>query len=69
MSVDTQIAIAMALIPFLVVWGLLALTSRLAAARKAIGDSGQAQRYIRTVHGRGYRFVGQVEAREELAAT
>ena len=35
MSVDTQIAIAMALIPFLVVWGLLALTSRLAAARSA----------------------------------
>lgn len=33
MSVDTQIAITIALIPFLGVWGLLALTSRVAAAR------------------------------------
>ncbi|MEX1102775.1 MAG: alpha/beta fold hydrolase, partial [Dehalococcoidia bacterium] len=29
-------------------------------ARKAIGDDGQAQRLIRTVHGRGFRFVGDV---------
>jgi pimeloyl-ACP methyl ester carboxylesterase/DNA-binding winged helix-turn-helix (wHTH) protein len=34
-----------------------ALTSRLKAARRAIGDDGQEQRCIRTVHGRGYRFV------------
>ena len=34
-----------------------ALTSRLMAARKALGDSGQEQRYIKTVHGRGYRFA------------
>jgi pimeloyl-ACP methyl ester carboxylesterase/DNA-binding winged helix-turn-helix (wHTH) protein len=34
-----------------------ALTSRLKAARRAIGDDGRAQRLIRTVHGRGYRFV------------
>lgn len=38
-----------------------ALTSRLKAARRAIGDDGQAQRLIRTVHGRGYRFVAPVE--------
>ena len=38
-----------------------ALTSRLKAARRAIGDDGQTQRCIRTVHGRGYRFVAPVE--------
>lgn len=38
-----------------------ALTSRIKAARHAIGDDGRAQRLIRTVHGRGYQFVGDVE--------
>jgi pimeloyl-ACP methyl ester carboxylesterase/DNA-binding winged helix-turn-helix (wHTH) protein len=38
-----------------------ALTSRVKAARHAVGDDGQAQRMIRTVHGRGYRFVAPVE--------
>jgi pimeloyl-ACP methyl ester carboxylesterase len=42
-----------------------ALTTRVMEARKALGDSGREQRYIRTVHGRGYRFVGEV--REEAA--
>lgn len=37
-----------------------ALTSRLKAARRAIGDDGRAQRCIRTVHGRGYRFIAPV---------
>jgi hypothetical protein len=37
-----------------------ALHSRLMSARRAIGDSGDAQRLIRTIHGRGYRFVGEV---------
>jgi DNA-binding winged helix-turn-helix (wHTH) protein/tetratricopeptide (TPR) repeat protein len=36
------------------------LSSRLKAARKAIGDSGRAQSLIRTVRGRGYQFVGEV---------
>lgn len=36
------------------------LTSRLKAARKAVGDDGKAQNVIRTVHGRGYRFVAGV---------
>jgi DNA-binding winged helix-turn-helix (wHTH) protein/predicted ATPase len=36
------------------------LSSRLMAARKAIGDSGRAQLLIRTVRGRGYQFVGEV---------
>lgn len=42
-----------------------ALSSRLMSARKAIGDSGQEQRFIRTVHRRGFRFVGEVELREK----
>jgi DNA-binding winged helix-turn-helix (wHTH) protein len=36
------------------------LTSRLNAARKAIGDSGALQQLIRTVPRRGIRFVGEV---------
>jgi len=39
-----------------------ALTSRIKAARQAVGDDGQRQRVIRTVHGRGYRFVGELRA-------
>jgi predicted ATPase/DNA-binding winged helix-turn-helix (wHTH) protein len=38
-----------------------ALTSRLKAARRAVGDDGQAQRTIETVHGVGYAFVAAVE--------
>lgn len=40
------------------------LTSRIKSARQAIGDDGQSQRFIRTVHGRGYQFVGEVRAAE-----
>jgi DNA-binding winged helix-turn-helix (wHTH) protein/tetratricopeptide (TPR) repeat protein len=36
------------------------LTSRLMAARKALGDSARKQEWIKTVHGRGYRFIGEV---------
>lgn len=43
------------------------LTSRLKEARKAVGDSGKAQSIIRTVHGRGYRFVANIRSREEEA--
>lgn len=39
-----------------------AVTSRIKQAHQAIGDDGQAQRLIRTVHGRGYRFVDEVRA-------
>jgi pimeloyl-ACP methyl ester carboxylesterase/DNA-binding winged helix-turn-helix (wHTH) protein len=41
-----------------------ALTSRIKAARRAIGDDGRAQQTIRTVHGRGYRFVAAVTVRD-----
>src|SRR5262249_36629602 len=37
------------------------LDHRVMEARQAIGDSGQTQRRIHTLRGRGYRFVGAVE--------
>lgn len=37
-----------------------AISSRIKSARQAIGDDGSEQRLIRTVHGRGFRFVGEV---------
>ena len=42
------------------------MSSRITAARHAIGDSGEAQRLIRTVARKGFRFVGtvQIEARQ-----
>jgi DNA-binding winged helix-turn-helix (wHTH) protein/tetratricopeptide (TPR) repeat protein len=47
------------------VWGhrfitLASLSSRLKAARQAIGDDGKEQHAIRTVRGRGFRFVAPV---------
>ena len=38
------------------------LNSRVMTARKALGDSGAEQRYIKTVHGRGYRFAAPVSS-------
>ena len=38
-----------------------AITSRVKSVRQAVGDDGRAQRIIRTVHGRGYQFVAEVE--------
>ena len=46
-----------------------ALSSRIKAARQAIGDNGQAQRLIRTVHKRGFRFVGDVESFDPAPAS
>jgi len=37
------------------------LATRVKTARKLLGDDGQAQRMIRTVHGCGYQFVGPLE--------
>jgi DNA-binding winged helix-turn-helix (wHTH) protein/pimeloyl-ACP methyl ester carboxylesterase len=42
------------------------LNNRVNAARRAIGDSGEQQNFIRTMARRGFRFVGEV--REELPA-
>ena len=44
------------------------LTSRISALRRAIGDSGEAQRLIRTVPRKGLRFVGSVEEARNAAA-
>ena len=38
-----------------------ALTSRIKSARRAVGDDGQAQRVIATVHRRGYRMAAPVD--------
>jgi pimeloyl-ACP methyl ester carboxylesterase len=45
------------------------LGSRINAARRAIGDDGEAQRLIRTVARRGLRFIGEVVAEPEKPAT
>lgn len=42
-----------------------ALSSRLKDVRRAIGDDGSAQRLVKTVHGRGYRFVADLEISSE----
>jgi pimeloyl-ACP methyl ester carboxylesterase/DNA-binding winged helix-turn-helix (wHTH) protein len=47
------------------VWGdrfvsASAVASRLMQARRAVGDTGERQQVIATVHGRGYRFVAPV---------
>lgn len=44
------------------------VNSRIRSARLAIGDDGKAQRLIRTVHRRGFRFVGQPEVEDTTAA-
>jgi len=44
-----------------------ALTTRLNAARTAIGDSGEEQRLIKTLPRKGFRFVGQVREAQEPA--
>ncbi len=48
------------------VWGgrivseLAALTTRINAVRRALGDDGTAQRLVRTLPRKGVRFVGEV---------
>jgi TolB-like protein/DNA-binding winged helix-turn-helix (wHTH) protein len=37
------------------------LSSRINAARRALGDTGNDQAFIRTLHKRGFRFVGHVQ--------
>jgi adenylate cyclase len=45
-----------------------ALTTRINAARRAIGDSGRTQQLIRTLPRKGFRFIGLVREAEKLAA-
>ena len=44
-----------------------ALSRCVVKARRAIGDTGERQRSLRTVHGRGFRFVAEVERVSGLA--
>jgi predicted ATPase/DNA-binding winged helix-turn-helix (wHTH) protein len=49
------------------VWGTRfvtesALTTQIKFARRALGDDGTKQRFIRTVHRRGYEFIAQPDA-------
>jgi TolB-like protein len=37
------------------------ISSRIRSARQAVGDDGQQQTTIRTVHGKGFRFVAEVQ--------
>jgi TolB-like protein/Tfp pilus assembly protein PilF len=45
------------------------LTSRINAARKAVGDSGSEQALIRTIARKGFRFVGTVQTGRDGAAS
>ncbi len=39
------------------------IASRIRSARQAVGDDGGSQSVIRTIHGRGFRFVAEVQDR------
>ncbi|MGD8347601.1 MAG: alpha/beta fold hydrolase [Gammaproteobacteria bacterium] len=43
------------------------LSSRIKSARKLLGDDGARQKYIRTLHGRGFRFCAALDADREAA--
>lgn len=45
-----------------------AISSRVKAARRAVGDDGSAQRIIKTIHGRGFRCVADVRIVADAAA-
>ena len=45
------------------------LSNHIKSARKALGDDGQKQRVIKTVHGRGYQFVAETESLTEPVNT
>ena len=43
------------------------LTSRIKSARQALGDSGKTQQFIKTIHGKGFRFIADVRFTDGLA--
>lgn len=45
-----------------------ALSSRIKSVRQALGDDGKSQHLIRTVHGRGFRFIGDVVSTDDPGA-
>ncbi len=44
-----------------------ALNARINAARKAVGDTGETQRFIKTVPRKGYRFVADIDEASPIA--
>src|SRR5262249_27908197 len=44
-----------------------AVASRVKSARHALGDDGKSQRFIKTLHGQGYRFVAAARAARSTA--
>jgi TolB-like protein/DNA-binding winged helix-turn-helix (wHTH) protein/tetratricopeptide (TPR) repeat protein len=45
------------------------LNSRISAARRALGDSGSDQSFIRTLHKRGFRFVSHIDEDDRAPTT
>jgi len=45
------------------------LSTCIKAVRKAVGDDGHAQQLIKTVHGRGFRFIGELEQSDRRKET
>jgi TolB-like protein len=45
-----------------------AVSSRIKSARQALDDDGQTQRYIRTIHKKGFRFLGEVKRSDTAEA-
>ena len=45
-----------------------AIASRVKSARQALGDDGNSQKFIKTIHRQGYRFVGTARAARSGAA-
>jgi DNA-binding winged helix-turn-helix (wHTH) protein/tetratricopeptide (TPR) repeat protein len=43
------------------------ITTAIKWARKALGDTGRDQKYVRTIRGRGVQFVGQLETEQARA--
>ena len=39
-----------------------AIASRVKSLRQALGDDGHAQRFIKTIHGQGFRFIAEAQA-------
>lgn len=48
--------------------GESALSSRIKSLRQLLGDSGKTQRYVRTVHKKGFRFVAPVHLPKMVSA-
>ena len=41
------------------------VSSAIKSARKALGDDGKKQRYIKTIHGRGFKFIGNIHINDK----